>query len=429
MLLLGPPPEAGGGAEALHLVVGDLFRPGAKPASDEAPTEVDVPADEPPPEPPAVGHLIGHGPSNGHARTPVAPDAADGDVPIADGQQRARVVVPDTLPLALGSPPPPSSPRDSGDSPYLTGRAHLDAMLDLVAARVALAIADAWNSRPAVVARRDPPPARARGRGAGRHLGRRLRAREARRDDHAGRGAPARGVGPRRTPAPRAASACPSPSSPARSACRRSPRRCSCWSPRPRSAARSRASTACSPTIRTARSSIASWSSRSSARQSSLRDQIARELAPDAPLVRHGVVQRRLEPGVVAVRAADRARLAARSPARAAGRAHRRRRERARRRPRARRAPRLRRDQARPRARARRAAARARSAAPGAARPPRQRPSLAGVRARRAGPARDHRDRHRAHAAHAARAGRRAARQRCSAPACTAWSRCCRASS
>jgi ATP-dependent 26S proteasome regulatory subunit len=74
-------------------------------------------------------------------------DAAAGEAPITTPQRPRRVDVPDDLPLALGPPPPPPpSVRDGESSPYLTARAHLDAMLDLVSARVALAIADAWNS-------------------------------------------------------------------------------------------------------------------------------------------------------------------------------------------------------------------------------------------------------------------------------------------
>jgi ATP-dependent 26S proteasome regulatory subunit len=80
-------------------------------------------------------------------RRPISTDAAAGDAPITSPQQPKRVDVPDDLPLALGPPPPePPVVRSGETSPYLTARAHLDAMLDLVSARVALAIADAWNS-------------------------------------------------------------------------------------------------------------------------------------------------------------------------------------------------------------------------------------------------------------------------------------------
>jgi hypothetical protein len=56
------------------------------------------------------------------------------------------VGVPADLPLALGPPPPPVPPQAVGVSPYPSGRAHLDALLDIVAARTSVAIADAWNS-------------------------------------------------------------------------------------------------------------------------------------------------------------------------------------------------------------------------------------------------------------------------------------------
>ena len=87
-----------------------------------------------------------HAVSEGRRR-PAPTDAAAGEAPITTPQRPRRVDVPDDLPLALGPPPPPApSVREGETSPYLTARAHLDAMLDLVSARVALAIADAWNS-------------------------------------------------------------------------------------------------------------------------------------------------------------------------------------------------------------------------------------------------------------------------------------------
>ena len=114
------------GAEVLHLVVSDVFR---------AENRVEAPAEEA--EPPSP-----------RATRPRAPDAADQEAPpSAAPSATASIELPDLVPLALG-PPPPLGPaaRDGGESPYLTARAHLDAMLDLVAARTALAIADAWNS-------------------------------------------------------------------------------------------------------------------------------------------------------------------------------------------------------------------------------------------------------------------------------------------
>jgi hypothetical protein len=154
MLVVGPPGE-GGEAQAVHLVIGDLFRARAReaaeaaaadePAPDDAPAPARPAAPAPEPAPHVTSVTRGHGPSNGKGHAP-ATDAAEGDAPATDAQARPRVIVSDALPLALGPPPPPAPPGEASQSPYLTARAHLDAMLDLVAARVALAIADAWNS-------------------------------------------------------------------------------------------------------------------------------------------------------------------------------------------------------------------------------------------------------------------------------------------
>ncbi len=57
------------------------------------------------------------------------------------------VVIPDILPISLGQPLPPITADANPEwPPYNTPREHLDEMLDLVAARAAKAIADAWNS-------------------------------------------------------------------------------------------------------------------------------------------------------------------------------------------------------------------------------------------------------------------------------------------
>ncbi len=150
--------------EILHVVVSELFRasrrepggaeasPGATNGAHVGPGGIEVidgttaVVVAPPLEeivlPPGVSAV------NAGARKPPAPtDAAAGEAPITTPQRPRRVDVPDDLPLALGPPPPPPpSVREGESSPYLTARAHLDAMLDLVSARVALAIADAWNS-------------------------------------------------------------------------------------------------------------------------------------------------------------------------------------------------------------------------------------------------------------------------------------------
>ena len=149
----------GRGSEVLHVVVSELFRaarrePGELAAAAGNGTSVasngaqEVASDgahaaavEELPLPPGVTAVAAT------TRKPALTDAAAGEAPITTPQKPPRVEVPDDLPLALG-PPPPASPtvREGEASPYLTARAHLDAMLDLVSARVALAIADAWNS-------------------------------------------------------------------------------------------------------------------------------------------------------------------------------------------------------------------------------------------------------------------------------------------
>jgi ATP-dependent 26S proteasome regulatory subunit len=154
--------------EVLHVVVSELFRaarrePGVEAAGNGAATRVGsngagngngasgagievvdgtaAPAAEELPLPPGVTAVPAA------VRKPLPTDAAAGEAPITTPQKPRRVEVPDDLPLALGPPPPaPPTVREGESSPYLTARAHLDAMLDLVSARVALAIADAWNS-------------------------------------------------------------------------------------------------------------------------------------------------------------------------------------------------------------------------------------------------------------------------------------------
>jgi ATPase family protein associated with various cellular activities (AAA)/winged helix domain-containing protein len=116
----------------IHVVVGELFRGGAKPAPEE-------PAEEP-----EQAHSLTNG-------TPVLEeptvDAAAGEAPAPEVAAPAPVVaIPDALPLALGPAPPAAPQLDPGESWYASARDHLDALLDVVASRTALAIADAWNS-------------------------------------------------------------------------------------------------------------------------------------------------------------------------------------------------------------------------------------------------------------------------------------------
>jgi len=88
------------------------------------------------------------------AAPPPSPIDARAAEPIAEPvEPRRPVVVPDDLPLALGPPAiapgtaPATQPAGAAaESPYATARGHLDALLDIVAAHAAVAIADAWNS-------------------------------------------------------------------------------------------------------------------------------------------------------------------------------------------------------------------------------------------------------------------------------------------
>ena len=75
------------------------------------------------------------------AADPVPPEPEDAPPP------PPPVVVPDAAPISLGQPLPPITADANPDwPPYNSPREHLDEMLDLVAARAAKAIADAWNS-------------------------------------------------------------------------------------------------------------------------------------------------------------------------------------------------------------------------------------------------------------------------------------------
>jgi hypothetical protein len=100
-------------------------------------------------------------PSNGHGAIPLitptapVPDARAAPAPSPTSRPPARPVeVPDLPPLALGMPPPRATATSTGTSPsaapsasqYSNGRAHLDALLDIVAARAAVVIADGWNT-------------------------------------------------------------------------------------------------------------------------------------------------------------------------------------------------------------------------------------------------------------------------------------------
>jgi hypothetical protein len=130
---------AGPGDEVVHAVVSELFRP----AAQVDPEAVDVPANDEAPSP-RREHVNPLPHAHDRSRRP---DAAAGDIPVLDLADPPRPIeIPDALPLAFG--PPPAKPPDleAGESPYPTARAHLDALLEVVASRAAVAIADAWNS-------------------------------------------------------------------------------------------------------------------------------------------------------------------------------------------------------------------------------------------------------------------------------------------
>jgi hypothetical protein len=129
--------------EILHLLTSELLRPATAMEGEEAQPPV-----EQAPEPAARAHSVPVGAVVDVAAPPSEPSDARDSAPPADDVPAARprpIVVPDDLPLALGPPPPPPITAAAG-SPYPSARAHLDALLDIVAARTAVAIADAWNS-------------------------------------------------------------------------------------------------------------------------------------------------------------------------------------------------------------------------------------------------------------------------------------------
>jgi ATP-dependent 26S proteasome regulatory subunit len=142
--------------EVLHVVVSELFRTDKRDSNGQvarAPisaAEIESAVDLTVEDAPSVSAEFPLRPgvtAVSERRRPASTDAAAGEAPVTVPQLPIRIEIPDDLPLALG-PPPAAQPQivDGEISPYLTARAHLDAMLDLVSARVALAIADAWHS-------------------------------------------------------------------------------------------------------------------------------------------------------------------------------------------------------------------------------------------------------------------------------------------
>ena len=121
------------------------------------PTDEPARADEAPPAP-SNGEVVaaveaehsGNGAMPRLVLSPPAPDAPDARAaaaPPPSKPARTTVEIPDLLPLALGPPPAADAGAVApGTSPYANARAHLDTLLDIVAARTAVVIADAWNS-------------------------------------------------------------------------------------------------------------------------------------------------------------------------------------------------------------------------------------------------------------------------------------------
>jgi hypothetical protein len=148
------------GGEVIHLQASELLRAPTPapleeivvPARDEDDDEDDDDFDAPLAVV-AIEELAVEPPVNGHAApialAPPTPPVADARATAAPPTRPAPrpVEIPALPPLALGPLPaavPP--PTVDGPSPYASGRAHLDALLDIVAARTALVIADGWNS-------------------------------------------------------------------------------------------------------------------------------------------------------------------------------------------------------------------------------------------------------------------------------------------
>ena len=93
----------------------------------------------------AIGHVL-----SSQAAIEVPVDAADSEPPPPtqdDVPPPPPIVIPDLMPLALGAPLEPIRVEAVPEWPaYNSPREHLDELLDLVAARAAKAIADHWNS-------------------------------------------------------------------------------------------------------------------------------------------------------------------------------------------------------------------------------------------------------------------------------------------
>ena len=132
-----------GEGEVIQLATANLLR---LIPNTEGETSTELPAppvEEPTAETASNGHEITFGtpiPLLPPARSPIDARASTP----APQRPRPRVEVADALPLAFG--PPADRVGETTAAPYESARAHLDLLLDLVAARTTVAIADAWNA-------------------------------------------------------------------------------------------------------------------------------------------------------------------------------------------------------------------------------------------------------------------------------------------
>jgi hypothetical protein len=122
--------------EVLHIQAAELLQASSTPPAESEETDTEGDDDG----------------VNGHAVEPVTvtvteiADARAIPLPADHRPPPARVEIPDLLPLALGPAPLPLANKTGDGSPYEHAREHLDALLDIIAARAALSIADGWNS-------------------------------------------------------------------------------------------------------------------------------------------------------------------------------------------------------------------------------------------------------------------------------------------
>ncbi len=136
--IASPPPAAGDVGPVVHVPLTDVLVPARAREAEPAAASTN-----------GVGRPL-------EARAPVAFAAAVvDDAPVVDDTPTANapdprppsITLPDLLPRALGEPLPPLAITSTSTAPpYASPREHLDDLLDVVAAQTACAIAAAWNS-------------------------------------------------------------------------------------------------------------------------------------------------------------------------------------------------------------------------------------------------------------------------------------------